>query len=192
MISDLCDDNILNICSFLSYRLINETFGENMIEKIIYCFPQYNRKNRVELYKWAIRNNKLNVCKHIQQYDEIKNINKKQDSIILACIYNRKYIVDFLLKKENIDPTYKNNLLIHMACNYGFKDIVEILLGDNRVDPSDNFNGPLRISCSNGNLDIVKLLINDRKVTLINYDEQIKCACLNGHYHIVDYILTHI
>lgn len=187
----MASDNILNICCFIDYKLINKTFGESMLEKVIVCFPKYGKGKIEDIYKWAIYNNKIKVFTCLQEHDDVKIFNKKQHSIILACIFNRIRIVELLLKNVNIIPNFKSNLLLQMVCNYGYKDIAEMLLDDERVDPSENSNGALRMACSNGHLELVKLLLHDKRIKKINHDLYIKYARLNAHHDIADYIQTH-
>ncbi|NBO23474.1 hypothetical protein EBU94_09085, partial [bacterium] len=105
--------------------------------------------NRFDRFKDLLEYLKISACldlemryEHGYLFNLLKNAKLNLDfdnnrTIYHVCL-NNSYTkeLELLLKRPEIDPTFRNNVLIRKAYYYGNKDIIRILLNDERVKAS--------------------------------------------------------
>ncbi len=145
-------------------------------------------------------NNQEVLFSHYKRFGEVKtglkNIKPTQDYLRKSHIHTRTSLLErikLLLNNSRVDPSARNNTLIHHAASaQGDVDIVKILLKDKRVDPTVNSNSAIALASKNGHIDVVRLLLSDVRVDPTSYDHYaLTHASKNGYEAIVALLLAH-
>lgn len=87
----------------------------------------------------------------------------------LACFAvtnNYPSLLEILIKKYNVDPTYSDCYFLRCGVENGFSKIVEILLSDPRVEQDRWYNYNVKIAAKYRFTEILKLLLAKWKVKL--------------------------
>lgn len=138
----------------------------------------------------------------------------------IACRYGMTEIVDILLQRSDRGDRYvmyhcNCQAPFIDACAGGHANIVKKLLtrwerGDSRINPFANNCAAFQKACENGHLSVAKMFINSVRDGSAFYKGYVPCnefgreftwsmcmsalpgVCLNGHFHIIEFIFTEV
>lgn len=82
------------------------------------------------------------------------------NAFIVACFLGDIDMVNVLLKRSDVDPSYQENEPLKMACGFGHLDIVKMLVSLPGVDVTCDKNRALFMAAKRGHKDIVEYLLS--------------------------------
>ena len=83
--------------------------------------------------RFACSNDNIDVVKILLEHPKVN-----PNNLILTAVEKGSVeMVKLLLSKENIDPSYNNNICLKQAVRYDFVDVLILLLRDRRIDPTN-------------------------------------------------------
>src|SRR5690606_13490475 len=92
------------------------------------------------------------------------------ECLATAARFNHLGVLQVLLDKDNLDPTYEKNKPIRFAAEYGSKDCVVFLQSIETVNAGDCENYALRKAVENKHHAVVKKLMIDKNVDVEVFD----------------------
>lgn len=100
---------------------------------------------------------------------------KNEESLMkLACFAvanNYPSLLEMLIKKYNVNPTYSDGYFLRCSVENGFSKIVEVLLSDPRVKQDRWYNYNVKIAAKYKFTEILKLLLSKWDVKLSNEEK---------------------
>jgi hypothetical protein len=103
-----------------------------------------------------------------------------------ACREGLTNLVQYLLRnRDDVDPTFLENVGLNWAAWYLNLDVIVELLKDGRADPSDADNYLLMVMTNYGYNNVIKMLLDDPRVDPSQPKLGFTNACRNGRVDIV-------
>ena len=140
--------------------------GNLEIVKLLLKDPRVDPSDTADIAsRLACSNNHIDVVKILLEHPKVN-----PNNLILSAVEKGSVeMVKLLLSKENIDPSYNNNLALKQAVRYDYSDILILLLRDRRIDPTNmgKHFPPSHILWSAmdwGSKDCLKRLIRDPRL----------------------------
>lgn len=198
--SSITDAEVLLQFAVITYQpvstfavLLDSIPGDELnMNKILYdCLVTATKFNQIDMAKYLLNVRRVNP--DLEGGDE--------SPLTQAAGNSNSDMVALLLRYQaNISSiTYTKFQPIHLAAQAGNSEIVRLLLqhGANvngnweTYQQGWNVASPIEIACKQGNLEMVKLLVDngDTLYSVIHGKYTFEWACLNGHYHVADYLL---
>jgi len=170
----------------------------------------YTEDQFITLIDTLIKNNATPDFLLESLFEEIKNkkyhkvIEKMVDLLSVAFIQSalrveiNKYIpkdyklINILLTKSDLNPSFESNILFRFFCNEGNLDFIKILMNDKRLIinegsfPIDIYG--LKLAISGDNMDVLKLLLSDNRFSAQKNIGLIE-ACVYGRIDMVKLFL---
>ena len=153
------------------YRAIDN----NQLEFLNYLIDRKNPQGFVDLYSYAIYNDKLKVLKYLSE----KKFVITYSTSGIAALNNKFKILRWLSSKE----CEINEWTLKCACHSGNLEMVKWIIENKNIQPTSDI---LYASCNNGNIELVKY-IKENFNLFWNIEHSIGAA-QNNNVHILKYI----